>query len=63
MAESEPSFKVGDKFSSCKELETAIDRYKKSNFVEFWRRDSRTIAAARKRGVERPLKEDLKYRD
>ncbi len=54
-------FTVGDKFPSLEELETALDRYKKKNYVDFWRRDSRTIAAAQKRGVNRSLNAELKY--
>ncbi len=54
-------FTVGHTFSSFEELETALDRYKKKNYVDFWRRDSRTIAAAQKRGVDRPLNAELKY--
>ena len=38
-----------------------IQLYKKAKFVELWRRDCRTITAARKRGVDRPIKAELKY--
>ncbi len=55
------TFTVGDEFPSLEELETALDKYKKKNYVDFWRRDSRTIAAAQKRGVNRPLNAELKY--
>ncbi len=54
-------FCVGDKFSTFKELESAVESYKKQHFVDLWRRDSRTIEASRKRGVDRPLKAELKY--
>ena len=54
------SFSVGDTFHSVEEFEAALETYKES-YVEFWRRDSRTIEAARKRGINRPLKTELKY--
>lgn len=57
------TFTVGEKFNSVEEFELKLEAYKKQAFVEFWRRDSRTIAAARKRGVDRPLKAELKYYD
>ncbi len=56
-----PIINVGSKFSSFDELEIALESYKKSQYVEFWRRDSRTIAAAQKRGIARPLRTELKY--
>ncbi len=48
-------FSVGETFESFEQL------FKKENFVELWKRDTRTIAAARKRGVDRPLSPCLKY--
>ena len=58
------TFKAGEKFSNVEvEFELKLEAYKKQAFVEFWRRDSRMITAARKRGVDRPLKADLKYYD
>ncbi len=53
-------FKIGDKFYSMGEFELKVEE---QAFVKLWRRDSRTISAARKRGIERPLKSDLKYYD
>ena len=55
------TFSVGDKFGTFQELENALESYKKECFVDFWKRDSRTIEASRKRGVDRPLKSKLKY--
>ena len=55
---SSTTFQLGEKFE---DLEAKLDRYKNENFVELWRRDCRTITAARKRGVDRPLKAELKY--
>ena len=54
---------VGESFSSFEELQERIERYKQESFVELWRRDSRTIAAARKRGYDRPINSSLRYRD
>ena len=33
------SFKVGDSFSSFVDLETRLETYKKTAFVELWKRD------------------------
>ena len=49
--ESVITFVVGEKFE---EFELKLEAYKKQAFVEFWRRDSRTIASARKRFSYRP---------
>lgn len=54
------SFAVGDSFQSFEEVEARIKRYKELNFVEFWKRDSRTVEAASKR-LNRPLLPRLKY--
>ena len=54
-------FRVGDVFRSLEEFKSALKQYKESCFVEFWRRDSRTIEAAHERGIDRPLKAELKY--
>ena len=58
---SDTCFQLGEKFSSFEDLEKKIQLYKKAKFVELWRRDCRTITAARKRGVDRPIKAELKY--
>ena len=55
------SFGVGEKFQGLEEFEKKLEAFKKREYVEFWRRDSRTIDAARKRGIDRPLKTELKY--
>lgn len=54
------TFSVGELFQTYKLLERKLDEYKKKNYVELWKRDARTIEAARKR-IDRPLKADLKY--
>ena len=59
MAADAVEIRLGDQFQSFDELSA----YKQANFVEFWKRDCRTIAAARKRGIERPLKAALRYHD
>ena len=50
-------------FRTVEEFESILESYKKQTFVEFHRRESRTISAARKREVDRPLKAELKYYD
>ena len=52
--------RAGDVFASYEELEMKLNNYKQERFVAFWKS---TIAAARKRGIERPLKPALKYYD
>ena len=43
-----PVLKLGDKFSSYEQL-NKIKEYEKTNFVQLWKRESRTINAAKKR--------------
>ena len=38
-----PSFSVGDSFRSFSELEEKLQIFKAKKYVEFWRRDARTI--------------------
>lgn len=57
---SEVVFTVGETFSTLSDLEKKIKLYEETNFMKFWRREARTIAAAKKR-LDRPLKEDLLY--
>ena len=59
----ESQFIVGESFKTFEELEAKIAQYKKENFVKLWKRDCRTIAAAHKRGIDRPLNPSLKYYD
>ena len=51
---------IGDQFQTFEELEQKLKTYECTKFVKYWRRDSRTIATARKR-VSRPLSDRLKY--
>ena len=55
-------FKVGDSFNTFSE-ETALERFKSTKFVDFWRHACRTIEAARRRGITRPLKVELRYHE
>ena len=55
-----PSFAVGDLFSTFNELEAKVKAYECENFVKFWKRDARTIEAAKKR-LNKFLKPELKY--
>ncbi|XP_076116151.1 uncharacterized protein LOC143083747 isoform X2 [Mytilus galloprovincialis] len=52
---------VGDKFSSFSALNTRIRQYEVQKNIEFYKRDSRTIESARKRGIKRELSEDLQF--
>ena len=54
------SFSVGELYHSFTELEAKITAYKQQAFCELWKRDARTVAAARKR-MGRQMKEELKY--
>ena len=61
IGEESSQFKIGEKFTSFEAFESKLERHKNAIFAEFWKRDSRTIAGARKRGIERPIKPDLRY--
>ena len=54
------SFAVGDTFESFDALVTKIKAYQQAKFVQFWRRDARTIEAVKKR-LDRYLNPSLKY--
>ena len=54
------SFSVGDSFESFDALQVKIKAYERVHFVQFWRRDSCTIEAAKKR-LDRPLNPALMY--
>ena len=43
------TFSIGESFKTFEEIEEKIKKYKLSRSVKFWRRDSRTIDAARRR--------------
>ena len=58
--EDSTEFSVGELFHSYKEFETKLKCYSSRTFTEFWRRDTRTIATARKR-LNRTLNDNLQY--
>ena len=51
---------VGKKFGSFADLERTIRLYEERNFVKFWKREARTIEAAKKR-IDRHMNPKLKY--
>lgn len=57
------SFNVGDKFSSFAELDEKISLYSSTNYVQLWKRDARTIEAAKKRvgKIAASMSDALKY--
>ena len=55
-----PSIFIGQTFKSYEELSAKIEAFEQSKFVQFWKRDARTIEAARKR-MDRHLNPILKY--
>lgn len=63
LAASDATFHVGDRFGSFAELEKAIAAYSSTNFVQLWKRDARTINAAKKRvgNIASKMGEHLKY--
>ena len=52
-------FVVGERFSSLAALEAKLEQAQHENSMQLWKRDSRTIAAAVKKGIKRPMKEEL----
>ena len=59
-AASAVSFSLGERFRSFGELEDKLKRYEKSTFTKFWKRDCRTVEAARRR-MDRPLADCITY--
>nr|XP_037277998.1 uncharacterized protein LOC119170836 [Rhipicephalus microplus] len=60
---SDVTFRVGDRFASFVELEKAVAAYSSRHSVQLWKRDARTIDAARKRvgNIASKMSEHLKY--
>ena len=54
------TFHVGETFASYVELHRKIELFEKKNFIKLWKRDSRSVAAARKR-INRALSDKIKY--
>ncbi|XP_076068232.1 uncharacterized protein LOC143040736 isoform X1 [Oratosquilla oratoria] len=63
MEEHNPVFFIGARFYSFADLQWHLRRYMEENQVEFWKRDCRTIRAARKRGVHHPIQDRLLYHE
>ena len=53
-------FFVGQEFRTFEDLDAHIKKYESEHYVQLWRRDSRTVEAARKR-MNRPLSDEIKY--
>ena len=53
-------FVVGDCFESFAKLEARVEKFENSHFVKFWKRDTRTIEAARKR-LNKSINPELNY--
>jgi len=51
---------VGDTFTTFSDFEEKLKLYERKHFAQFYRRDARTIQAARKR-ITRPLTDAIKY--
>lgn len=60
MADQAVTFSIGERFSSYKDLEEKIKLYEVSNYCQLWKRDSRTVEAARKR-LSQHLADDIQY--
>lgn len=60
---SELTFRLGDQFSSFAELEEKITAYSSTHFVQLWKKDARTIEAAKKRvgKIASKMSDALKY--
>ena len=56
----EVTFSVNDIFNSFDEVDKKIKQYEGKKAVQLWKRDSRTIEAARKR-IDRHLDKQIKY--
>lgn len=54
-------FDVGATFSSYEDLQAAVRQYEDDNYVQFWVNSSRTIAAAKNKGLKRGVDPALKF--
>ena len=52
--------RVGDKFQTFEEFETKLHEFEQKHYIQLYKRDARTVGAARKR-VSRPLSSEIKY--
>ncbi|KAG1683753.1 Zinc finger SWIM domain-containing protein 3 [Nymphon striatum] len=55
------SLRVGADFSTLESLLAAINEFQNEQKVSYWRRDSRTLKAAKNRGMDVPLNDEIKY--
>jgi zinc finger SWIM domain-containing protein 3 len=51
----------GKEFHSLSELEEAVERYQTTNFVQLYKRDTKTIVSLQKKNTKRPYNTQLKY--
>ena len=58
--EGNTEFTVGELFHSYEEFETKLKCYSSKTFTEFWKRDARTVATARRR-LNRTINYNLQY--
>ena len=54
-------FHIGKKFENFSTFESAIERYQNAEYVQFWKRNNRTISAAQSRLPKKSLNPRLKY--
>lgn len=54
-------FSVGKLFPCFADVEEARELYQKTKYVQLYKRDARTVVAARSRGIKRPLSDEIKY--
>ena len=54
-------FHIGKKFEDVSTFESAIERFQNAEYVQFWKRDSRTIFAAQSRLPKKSPNPRLKY--
>lgn len=54
------SFVVGETFRSFEEVENRLKEYEQANYVQFWKRDARTVENAKKQ-INRHLHDRIKY--
>ena len=60
MADERVHFSLGEDFKTYTDLMEKIEKFKKTNFVDLYVRDSRSIEAAQKR-LSKKLNKELKY--
>lgn len=61
MASPPVTFSVGEKFSSFKAFQGKLDRYQRETNSQWYRRDSRSVEAYKKRFPNRTFNVDIKF--